>query len=46
MALDRLPFLKVKSLRNGSIVGIPLLNICVPSSEMSREEAEACIMIL
>jgi len=46
MALDRLPFLKVKSMRNGSIIGISFLDICVPGGEMSREEAEACIMIL
>ena len=46
MALDCLPFLKVKSMRNGSIVSIPLLDICVPGGEMSCEEAEACIVIL
>jgi len=41
-----LPLLEMKTIYNGSIIGISLFNVGVPSREMCCEKAKAGIMII
>jgi hypothetical protein len=46
MTVDRLSAKEVQFIRNRPVVRVAFLDIAVPSSKMSRQEAEACIIEL
>lgn len=46
MAFYCLPLLELKTTYNGSIIGVPLLNVCVSSREMCCKETEVGVMII
>lgn len=46
MAVDCFSFLKVKAVRNCTVIRVPFLDIRVTGSKMRGEEAEASVVVL